>query len=336
MFASTGQRGLAFLPKQCFNLEGDSSLVVPREGNALEIQWYPGHMAKAKRLLQTQLARVDLAIELCDARLPYSSRNPDLIRMLSNKRRVLLLCKADLADPTQTAAWLKRYREQGVAAMAYDASAQKTKQAKAFIQDAAAELVERARQRGVNKTVRAMVVGVPNVGKSTFINRLYGGAITQVADRPGVTRANQWVKVTPTLELLDTPGMLWPKLTNKLAATRLAYIGTIRDAVYNQEELSILLLADLMRVRREATIERFRMANPSAEGYALLLEVCKGRGFLMRGGEYDTARACAVILDEFREGKLGRLTLETPEPPRREAPQGDASVPPDEEAMPDA
>lgn len=295
----------------------------------MEIQWYPGHMAKAKRLLQAQLSRVDLAVELCDARLPHSSRNPDLIRMLSNKRRVLLLCKADLADPTQTAAWLKRYREQGVEAMAYDATPQKTKQARAFIQSAAAELVERARQRGINKTVRALVVGVPNVGKSTFINRLYGGAITQVADRPGVTRANQWVKVSPTLELLDTPGMLWPKLTNKLAATRLAYIGTIRDAVYNQEELCILLLADLLRARREATVERFRIADPDAEGFALLEQVCKGRGFLMRGGEYDTERACAVVLDEFREGKLGRLTLETPELPR----QSPALA---EEAEPDA
>ena len=295
----------------------------------MEIQWYPGHMAKAKRLLQAQLSRVDLAVELCDARLPHSSRNPDLIRMLSNKRRVLLLCKADLADPTQTAAWLKRYREQGVEAMAYDATPQKTKQARAFIQSAAAELVERARQRGINKTVRALVVGVPNVGKSTFINRLYGGAITQVADRPGVTRANQWVKVSPTLELLDTPGMLWPKLTNKLAATRLAYIGTIRDAVYNQEELCILLLADLLRARRESTVERFRIADPDAEGFALLEQVCKGRGFLMRGGEYDTERACAVVLDEFREGKLGRLTLETPELPR----QSPALA---EEAEPDA
>ena len=304
---------------------------------ALDIQWYPGHMAKAKRLLTAQLSRVDLAVELCDARLPYSSRNPDLIRLLSNKRRVLLLCKADLADPSQTAAWLKRYREQGVAAMAYDASASKTKQARAFIQEAAAELVERSRLRGVNKTVRAMVVGVPNVGKSTFINRLYGGAITQVADRPGVTRANQWVKITPTLELLDTPGMLWPKLTNKLAATRLAYIGTIRDAVYNQEELCILLLADLMRVRREATVERFRIADPSAEGFALLQEVCRGRGFLMRGGEYDTDRACAVILDEFREGKLGRLTLETPDPPRGASAAAEPDAPAsDGEATPDA
>ncbi len=293
----------------------------------MEIQWYPGHMAKAKRLLQTQLSRVDLAVELCDARLPYSSRNPDLIHMLSNKRRVLLLCKADLADPAMTAAWLKAYQERGVQAMAYDASPAKTKQAKAFIQEAAADVVARAKERGINKTVRAMVVGVPNVGKSTFINRLYGGAITQVADRPGVTRANQWVKISPTLEMLDTPGMLWPKQTNKLAATRLAYIGTIRDAVYNQEELCILLLTDLMRARREATVERFRIEDASAEGFALLEQVCKGRGFLMRGGEYDIDRACAVVLDEFREGRLGRLTLETPDPPRRGEPK---------EARPDA
>ena len=295
----------------------------------MDIQWYPGHMAKAKRLLQTQLSKVDLAIELCDARLPLSSRNPVLGGLIQGKRRVLLLCKADLARPEQTKAWLAYFKAQGVEAMDYDAGPQKTKQAKALIDKAAADVIQRGLDRGMQKTIRAMVVGVPNVGKSTFINRLYGGAITQVGDRPGVTRANQWVKVNPYLEVLDTPGMLWPKLTDKVAATRLAYIGTIRDAVYNQEELCILLLADLLRARREATVERFRIADPDAEGFALLEQVCKGRGFLMRGGEYDTERACAVVLDEFREGKLGRLTLETPELPR----QSPALA---EEAEPDA
>ena len=196
--------------------------------------------------------------------------------------------------------------------MAYDATPQKTKQAKTLIENAAREMLERGLRRGIQKTIRAMVVGVPNVGKSTFINRLYGGAIAQVGDRPGVTRANQWVKVNPYLEVLDTPGMLWPKLTDKLAATRLAYIGTIRDAVYDQQALCLHLLHDLLAVRCAATCERFKIKDPDAEGFALLDEVCRGRGFLLRGGELDSDRACAVVLDEFREGKVGRITLEVP------------------------
>ena len=278
----------------------------------MEIQWYPGHMARARRLLIDQLKRVNLAVELCDARLPLSSRNPELSRLLSGKQSVLLLCKADLAEPERTKQRLRYFAAQGLTAMAYDATPPRTKQAKAMIENAAREMLERGLRRGIQKTIRAMVVGVPNVGKSTFINRMYGGAIAQVGDRPGITRANQWVKVNPYLEVMDTPGMLWPKLTDQIAATRLAYIGTIRDAVYDQQALCLNLLRDLLAVRRDATCERFRIKDADAKGYALLDEVCRGRGFLLRGGEMDTDRACAVVLDEFREGKVGRITLEMP------------------------
>ncbi len=269
-------------------------------------------MAKARRLLVDQLKKINLAVELCDARLPLSSRNPVLDRLLANKSRVLLLCKADLAEPERTRQWLQYFSAQGISCMAYDMTPQKTKQARALIESAARDMLERGLRRGIQKTIRAMVMGVPNVGKSTFINRLYGGGITQVGDKPGVTRANQWVKVGPYLEVLDTPGMLWPKLEDKQAAIRLAYIGTIRDAVYDMQALSIRLLNDLLAVRRKATCERFKIQNPDAEGYALLDEVCRGRGFLLRGGELDYDRACAVVLDEFREGRIGRLTLEVP------------------------
>lgn len=282
----------------------------------LDIQWYPGHMAKAKRLLAAQLSKVDLVVELCDARLPLASRNPALGELIRNKRRVLLLCKADLAAPSQTTAWLAYFKAEGVEAMAYDKSPQKTKQAKALIDKAAHAVIERGERRGLAKTIRAMVVGVPNVGKSTFINRLYGGAITQTGDRPGVTRSNQWVKVSPYLEVLDTPGMLWPKLNDAVAATRLAYIGTIKDAVYDQQALCVELLRDLIKVLPTQTAERYKIKNPDAEGYEMLNEVCRGRGFLMRGGEYDIDRACAVILDEFREGKVGKLTLERAPAPK--------------------
>ncbi|MDD5897682.1 MAG: ribosome biogenesis GTPase YlqF [Clostridia bacterium] len=288
----------------------------------LDIQWYPGHMAKAKRLLSEQLVKVDLVVELCDARLPLSSRNPALDEMIRHKRRVLLLCKADLAQPDKTQQWLAYFQKQGIDAMAYDKSPQKTKQARQLIEYAARDLLERNQRRGIQKTLRAMVVGVPNVGKSTFINRLYGGSITKTGDRPGVTKSNQWVKVSPYLEVLDTPGMLWPKLNDQRAAIRLAYIGTIKDAVYDQYELCAILLRDLLNVMKQETIARYKIKNPSAEKYELLDEVCRGRGFLMRGGEYDYDRCCAVILDEFREGKVGKITLEeAPKPVAQEEKQ---------------
>ncbi|MDD3335638.1 MAG: ribosome biogenesis GTPase YlqF [Eubacteriales bacterium] len=288
----------------------------------MDIQWYPGHMAKAKRLLITQLGKVDLAIELCDARLPLSSRNPALNALISHKRRILLLCKADLAEPAKTKQWLAYFASIGVEAMAYDATPQKTKQAKLFIENAAKAVIERGERRGIAKTIRAMVIGVPNVGKSTFINRMYGGSVTETGDRPGVTKSNRWVKVSPYLEILDTPGMLWPKLNDQQAATRLAYIGTIKDAVYNQEELCASLLEDLLKAMPQRAMERYKIKNPELTGYDLLEEVCRGRGFLMRGGIMDTDRACAVVLDEFRAGKVGKLTLEEapiPEKPREES-----------------
>ncbi len=292
----------------------------------MEINWYPGHMARAKGLLSEQLSRVDVVIELCDARLPRSSRNPDLMRLTRNKERVLLLGKSDLADPGLTKAWLKVFRGQGISCLALDMNKQ-AKSALTLIDRAAEEAVERAAQRGIRKTVRAMVVGVPNVGKSTLINRLHGGAIAKVGDTPGVTRANQWVKITPYLELMDTPGLLWPRLDDPLAARRLAYIAAIRDEVLDTAQLSIQLLTDLIAMAPQAVQERFKIKDLSVRGPELLDAVCQGRGFLMKGGAPDTERACKVVLDEFRGGKLGRITLEAPE---REA---EAEEPtPDDEA----
>ena len=278
----------------------------------MEINWYPGHMARAKRLLSDQLSRVDVVIELCDARLPLSSRNPDLKRLTDKKEKVLLLGKSDLASPNATAEWLKVLKSQGNACLALDMNKQ-AKAALSLIEAAAKETVERAAARGIKKTVRAMVVGVPNVGKSTLINRLHGGSIAKVGDMPGVTRANQWVKITPYLELLDTPGLLWPRLDDPLAARRLAYISAIRDEVLDTAQLAIQLLTDLIGVAPQAVQERFKINDLSLRGPDLLDAVCQGRGFLMKGGVYDTERACKVVLDEFRGGKLGRITLEYPE-----------------------
>lgn len=281
----------------------------------MEINWYPGHMARAKRLLSDQLSRVDVVIELCDARLPLSSRNPDLKRLTEKKERVLLLGKSDLADPALTSEWLNLFKRHGLSCMALDMNRQ-AKAALSLIEKAARETVERSAQRGIKKTVRAMVVGVPNVGKSTLINRLHGGSIAKVGDMPGVTRANQWVKVTPYLELLDTPGLLWPRLDDPLAARRLAYIAAIRDEVLDTAQLAIQLLTDLIAVTPKTVQERFKIKDLSLRGPELLDAVCVGRGFLMKGGVYDTERACKVVLDEFRGGKLGRITLEAPKEER--------------------
>lgn len=278
----------------------------------MEINWYPGHMAKAKRLLADQLGRVDVVIELCDARLPHASRNPDLDKLISGKKRVLLLNKADLADPQATSTWLNEFRKQGLDVASYNASAGKAKDALAVIERAARETVERAAQRGIKKTVRAMVVGVPNVGKSTFTNKLHGGSIARTGDRPGVTRSNQWVRINPYLELMDSPGLLWPRLDDQVAARRLCYIGTVKDDVVDLAMLTIHLLQDMLQVKPEAVMERFRFSDPTLKGEELLEAVCKGRGFLMRGGVCDYDRCCAVVLDEFRAGKLGRITLEMP------------------------
>ena len=276
----------------------------------MQINWYPGHMAKAKRLLQEQVARVDAVIELCDARLPESSRNPDLNHMLRNKARVLLLNKADLADPVQTKRWLSHFEQNGIqcAAITADRNAREVLKA---IERLTRDKVERSAARGMRRTVRVMVVGVPNVGKSTLINRLHGGSIAKVGDRPGVTRANQWVRVGEYLELLDTPGMLWPRLDDPVAAKRLAYISAIKDEVVDTFALSCNLLEELCTLVPEMVQKRYHVEDMTLRGQALMEAVCRGRGFLLRGGELDIDRACAVVLDEFRDGKLGRITLET-------------------------
>lgn len=275
----------------------------------MNINWYPGHMARAKRLLQEQLSRVDVVIELCDARLPRASRNPDLVSMTKDKQRVLILGKSDLADPKQTEAWLRYFRALDVTCVAMDVG-KNAKQALSLIDTAARRTVERAALRGMKKTVRAMVVGVPNVGKSTLINRLHGAPIAKAGDKPGVTRANQWVKITPYLEILDTPGLLWPRLDDQVAARRLSYIAAIKDDIQDMHMLAIALLEDMMRVAPLSVMERFKLKQKGLHGEALLSAVCMGRGFIMRGGVPDFERACAVVMDEFRAGKLGRISLE--------------------------
>ena len=276
------------------------------------INWFPGHMAKTRRLLQEQLRRVDLVIELCDARLPYSSRNPELGRMTSGKRRVLFMNKADLADPVVTKQWLRYFQEQGEDAYIVSAVSLRSKETIGIIDRVTREMVDKASERGIRKTVRAMLIGVPNVGKSTLINRLRGNAITQTGDRPGVTKSNQWVRITPYLELMDTPGMLWPRLDNQGAALRLCWIGSVKDDVVDLERLTIELLSDLKVRAPEVMKTRFHLDDISPEGVELLDAVCRGRGWLLKGNRYDYDRCYRVVLDEFRSGKLGKISLEIP------------------------
>ena len=285
-----------------------------------KINWYPGHMARARRQLADQLSRVDVVVELCDARIPRASRNPDLEELVKHKKRLLVLNKSDLAEENVTRAWLAYFRTQGIDAMSFDATRGRAKEVISRIEKCAAEAVARMAARGVKKTVRVMIVGVPNVGKSTFTNKINGASIAKTGDRPGVTRSNQWVRITPYLELLDTPGLLWPKLENQQDAKALAYVGTINDQVMDQQMLSIQLMEHLMDIGHTGAVAaRFKLKDSEKRGVALLEEACRGRGWLMPGGVCDTDRGSAVILDEFRAGKIGRITLQKP-PARKTEP----------------
>ena len=275
------------------------------------IGWYPGHMAKARRLLTDQLKRVDAVIEICDARLPLSSRNPELGQLVAGKPVLLLLSKADLADPDVTAKWLAYFLQSSQTALAVETGKKKQQLVKS-LEALTLEKLARAENKGLTRAARVMVLGVPNVGKSTLINCLAGRAAFKVQDRPGITRAPQWISASPRLQLLDTPGLLWPKLGDPVAARRLAYISAIRDEVLDIYQLSLSLLNDLMRTAPRGISARYGVSDTGLRGQALLEAVCQARGFLLRGGAPDLERGAVCVLDEFRAGLLGRISLETP------------------------
>ena len=282
-----------------------------------DINWYPGHMAKTRRMLIEQLKSIDAVIELCDARAPHATRNPDLNALCRGKARILVLNKADLANDQVTKLWLEHYKKQNLTAIRFNANGGKTREIMAAIEQATKPVVDRMKARGVMKTVRLMVIGIPNVGKSTFINRIFGGTIAKSSDRPGVTRTKQWVKVGPYLELMDTPGMLWPKLGDQENARTLAYLGSIKDEIMDGEALANDLIARLMTIAPDATRARFKLPETLPENQCWLEAACKGRGWILSGGRFDTDRGAAVVLDEFRGGKIGRITLDKPVPPMR-------------------
>lgn len=293
--------------------------------NKMNIQWYPGHMAKARRMLADSLKLVDVVIEMVDARAPASTRNPDFDAIFGTKPRVIVLNKADLADPAATKAWIRYYQSAGWDAISFSANAVKgVKEAISLVERAVRPTVERMKAKGVNKTVRAMIVGIPNVGKSTFINRLRGTAVAKAGDKPGVTRGKQWIIVNPYLEFLDTPGMLWPKFENKTVALHLAFLGSIRGEIMDTETLAARLL-EYLRDTHPAAIETRLKFTPDAEsdGFAMMETACRKRGWILSGARPDTERASALILDEFRGGKMGRITLEAaPQPAPKPAEEG--------------
>jgi len=288
------------------------------QGQGKQIQWFPGHMAKTRRLMREHLRLVDAVVELRDARIVRSSRNPEIERLTRGKPRVVLLNKCDMADESATRAWGAFLSEKGLPTLAVDCRSGKgLNRFEPLLREACAEKLARNAARGMQGApLRLMIVGIPNVGKSSFINRMAGARRAKVEDRPGVTRGTQWVKLSDGMELLDMPGVLWPKFEDPHVGRNLAYTGAIRDQIMDTEDLACTLLPLLAQRYPQALAERYRLTEEELavpDGWELLCAVAKRRGMLVRGGEADTLRASAAVLDEFRAGRIGRISLERPE-----------------------
>ena len=280
----------------------------------MNVQWYPGHMTKAKRQMQEDIKLIDLIIELVDARVPLSSRNPDIDELGKNKSRLILLNKSDLADERQNEAWKTYFQAKGFYVVKVDSrNGSGMKAINNVIQEACKEKMERDRKRGIlNRPVRAMLVGIPNVGKSTFINALAGKACAKTGNKPGVTKGKQWIRLNKNVELLDTPGILWPKFEDQTVGLRLAFIGSIKDEILQTEELASELVKFLNQSYPGVLEEKYTIES-SDDNYEVLRRIAESRHCLVRGSELDVEKAAAILLDDFRNGRLGRLTLELPE-----------------------
>lgn len=290
---------------------GAKPLLVP------SIQWFPGHMAKTRRLMTESMKLVDIVVELTDARIPASSRNPEIDKLVGSKPRMILLNKCDSADEQATRRWMQYYEKKGVVAVATDCrSGQGLKAFLPAVRTVLADLIERRAAKGMSgQAIRMMIVGIPNVGKSSLINRLAGGRRTKVEDRPGVTRGRQWVSIDGGIDLLDMPGVLWPKFEDPAVGERLAFTGAVKDDVIDLELLSMRLIWLLKSEYPQMLEARYKITAEETEGldaYDLLGLVGRKRGMLIAGGEVNTERAAAAVMDEYRAGKLGRLTLELP------------------------
>lgn len=280
----------------------------------MNIQWYPGHMVKTKKQIQEILKLIDVVIEILDARIPISSKNPDMDELIQNKPKVVLLNKCDLAEDYITREWIEYYKKNGIAAFDIDSiSGKNINKVYGIVREAVKEKFDRYAQKGiVGKPVRALVAGIPNVGKSSFINKISSRAGTKTGDKPGVTRSNQWIKVNKDFELLDTPGILWPKFDDENVALHLAYTRAIKDEILDTEELAVKFIEELMIIKPKSLIERYKI-EIQEDAPSTLLYIGKKRGCVISGGEIDTLRTSNIIFDDYRNGKLGKISLERPD-----------------------
>ncbi|MBD5524993.1 MAG: ribosome biogenesis GTPase YlqF [Lachnospiraceae bacterium] len=282
----------------------------------MNYQWYPGHMTKAKRMMQENIGLIDLVIELVDARIPLSSRNPDIDELGKNKYRLILLNKSDLADAGANRLWMEYFKKKGFHVLEINArSGQGMKSIQGVVREACREKIERDRKRGIkNRPIRAIVVGIPNVGKSTFINSFAGKACTKTGNKPGVTKGKQWIRMNRELELLDTPGILWPKFESEEVGRNLALIGSMNDEILQMTELAADLIAYLLKYYRVELAERYSMddMDDMTTPLMVLTHVCEMRKCYKKGQEPDYEKASAIVMDDFRSGRIGRITLELP------------------------
>ena len=280
----------------------------------MNYQWYPGHMMKAKRMMQENIKLIDLVIEIVDARIPLSSRNPDIDELGKNKSRLILLNKSDLADASCNKEWLEYFKQKGFFVLETNSkSGSGIKDIQVTVKEACKDKIERDKKKGIkNRPVRAIVAGIPNVGKSTFINAYAGRACTKTGNKPGVTKGKQWIRLSKDLELLDTPGILWPKFENQDVGRKLAYIGSMNDEILQMEELAIDLLAYLVIHYKQELNERYRLTDAVNEPIRILEHICEDRKCYKKGGEIDYGKGAGILLDDFRGGRLGRITLERP------------------------
>ena len=282
---------------------------------SMNIQWYPGHMTKTRRQIEADLKQVDAVCEIVDARIPISSRNPDIDSICANKPRIIVLNRSDLADPEATKRWIAWFRSRGMAALATDCKSRKgISNFQPAVRSVLQEKIQRDAAKGMNRPLRVMIVGIPNVGKSTLINQISGRKGAKAENRPGVTRGKQWVTVDNGLLLLDTPGILWPKFEDPNVGMKLAYTGAVKENIMDTEELACHLMEVLWKYYPDTVRTRYKVDMPQdTPGYMLLEEAGRKRGFLLARGEINTERMAKVLLDEYRSGKLGRFTLEEPE-----------------------
>lgn len=282
----------------------------------MDLQWYPGHMTKAKRMMQENISLIDLVIELVDARAPLSSRNPDIDELGKQKSRLILLNKSDLADPKKNLCWMNYFKEKGFYVLEVNAkTGQGLKAIQSMVREACKEKIERDRKRGIkNRPVRAIVVGIPNVGKSTFINSFAGKACTKTGNKPGVTKGKQWIRLNKELELLDTPGILWPKFESEEVGKKLAMIGSMNDEILQMTELADALVTYLLSHYRSEFLGRYQIEEEGQKFTAqeVMAIVCENRKCYKRGQELDYEKGAALVIDDFRSGRIGRITLEEP------------------------